>query len=477
MKAVFVAVVLILAVAAPASAQHDPYAGADSADAADDALVGVDAGDVSDVTEALDRERDDAGTRTTSNRFARVEAVSGYRRSVRAVAGAHGAAAGVYHAGEGMSPALWVDVRSGGWLERVTAGGLRLESGAGLVLGARRSRFGSARRVSPGGLRAGPSLSRTSARRGGAVSFRIRALHVAASGWKDDDGAAGRWVSVESVAGGSTAAVGGGVLESGDRAVTAEVTGSTHGVCVNVAAARAGGVSRALARTAMGTDGAWSVEVYGGEGRDADGNTPERGGAIARNDTWGRWHSALAFYTVAARDDNGVRLRRRLDWRARAGAPSGERVELSMRIDGDERLEAPSSGRLVERVEGEHTRRSRLRARLDLPAGASLTLVYRGEVRLEPDVRPGVVAGLDARYRTRRVSVRVSLTNVALERGAGTVTRPGIAGYEVVSTATRGSDASARASVGLGAGWTASLYIGAPWERPPRALVSLRWTR
>jgi hypothetical protein len=476
---------LCLIVAGPAvvRAQGYGYAAADSADAADAALDGVDAGDVADVTDALEDGRATGSGRVRRAFFARAEYVGGYRSSTRVTAGTRRLAAGAYRADDARS--LWVDARPGGWLERVTVGGLRFGAGEGLVLGATQSRFGGAR-PARGGLSVDPSLSVSRPREGVAVALRFGSVRLASAVWDGRDGSSGRWVTIERVGGAGGVAASGGMLVDADGSgrVAASVSGGrdVDGVRVSGEVARLGASVLALVRTTVDAGGEWTVEVFdgaaaaGGGVADVDGERRERGAAFHREVTRSAWRSTSSLWVVARRGPGGGRIRRRAGVRAVYTSSAKLRCDLSARVDLDEENEVPTA-RLSDRVEKERARHARLRARLDVPAGSSMTLRYHAQALLDPASRPGYVAGLDLCWAGHRGEVRASVSNFALWSGStATVARPGIAGYEAVTPVSRrGSDVSARATLRLAGGAALSVYAGVPWEREVRALVSVSW--
>lgn len=462
-----------------AFAQWTGYAGADSADAADDALDGVDAGDVEDVAEALAAERL-AEPRPGRTPLSRLEWVTGYRSSVRLRAGAPLVAVGYYRVEE--EDARWIDVHTGTWVERVTVGGLRVGAGEGLVLGATQSRFGRSRAARPWGLSIGPSLSLSRPKRGAAVALRCGAYRLTGAGWSSAGGTCGRWASLERRAGAGALALSAGVIvhpERETRAVSVSGERTVGGGWVSGEVALLGGATLAVVRSRVGP---WSAEVYGG-GASASGGvvevgTPERerGAALIREDEGSGWRSTASFYTVLRHGPDGDRLRRRAEVRGVLEPGSAARLDVLLRYDLEDETEAPSA-RLSEKVSRTSSRRGRVRARFDVSAGPSLRLRYHTQAQLDRAAKPGFVSGMEIRYMAPHGDVRVSVVNSATWRaGSGFIARPGIAGYEVVSTPSRrGSDVAARANLRLPHGATASLYAGVPWEADPRYLVSLSW--
>lgn len=481
MKVAWVVIAVALVAAAPSAglAQWAGYAEADSADVADDALVGVDPGDVDDVAEALAAERLDE-PRAVRTRFLRSEWVRGYRSSVRLVAGVPLFAVGYYRAEE--SDASWIDVHTGTWVERVTVGGLRVGAGEGLVLGATQSRFGRSRTAPSRGLSVGPSVSLSRPKRGAAAVLRRGACRFTGAAWTSVDGAGGRWGSLERRTGAGALAVSAGVVvraERKTRAVSVSGERSVEGVRVSGEVAWVGGATLAVARSRVGR---WSAEVYGGGASavggvvDVDVPERERGASLARVDEGTGWRSRASLHTALRYGPDGERLRRRAEVRCVFEPGSAARLEVSGRWDLDDETEAPSA-RLSEEVSKTSSRRGRVRVKLDVPAGASLRLRYQTQAQLDRAAKPGFVSGAEIRYAAPRGDVRVSVVNSATwSAGSGYIARPGIAGYEVVSTPSRrGSDVAARANLRLPSGATASLYAGVPWEAEPRYLVSLSW--
>jgi hypothetical protein len=480
-KVAWVVLAAALAAGAPsaATAQWSGYAEADSADAADDALVGVDPGDVDDVAEALAAEGLDE-PRAARARFSRVEWVTGYRSSVRLTAGVPLVAVGYYRAEE--SDARWVDVHTGTWVERVTVGGLRVGAGDGWVLGATQSRFGRSRAAPSRGLSVGPSLSVSRPKRGAAAALRRGAYRLSGAAWTSVGGDGGRWASLERRAGAGALALSSGVIiraEGHTRAVSVSGERVVEGGRVSGEVAWVGRATFAVARSRAGP---WSAEVYGG-GAAASGSVVdvgakerERGAALTREDEGPGWRSTASLCTVLRHGPDGERLRRRAEVRCVLEPGSAARLDVSARCDLEDETEAPTA-RLSEEVSKTSSRRGRVRVKFDVPAGPSLRLRYQTQAQLDRAAKPGFVSGAEIRYTASRGDVRVSVVNSATwSASSGYIARPGIAGYEVVSTPSRrGSDVAARAKLRLPHGATASLYAGVPWEADPRYLVSLSW--
>lgn len=480
-------VCLLLVTPARALAQ-EAYAGADSADVVEDLLVNVDPADQADVVETIARERAGEWSRPTrTSGFARLEVVRGYRASERVSAGARGIAVAARR--DRDERARWLDARPrGSWLERVTVGGLRVRSGARLVLGARSSRFGSNPTAPIVGTNVEPSVSLWSAVEGAAVALRRRSHRLVLVRWDGREGSSGRWVSLERALAGGDVAVSSGRLVDGNggghRDAVALSGRRDAGDCsVAGEVARVGDATLAVVRTAIRSAGEWIVEVFGGaasaEGGVAtiDPNTPtrERGASLLRRIEWRGCHSTVSLHTATRAGPDGARRRRRLDASGAFTSDDGCRYDFSARYDLDEETDVPA-GSLVEHVESEQRQRGRLRARLEVPVGSTLSLRYRLQTQLASASRPGHIVGLDLRHDGRRVDLRVSLTNFA-RPGPSYVARPGIAGYESVAAVShRGSDVSARASIALGAGAVATLYAGVPWNGRARVLASVRWS-
>jgi len=471
-----------------AVAQGTGYAELDSADVVDEVLAGVDPADFDDVTETLELMTRDRRPVSRAGTFARLDLVSGYRRDARLTTGTRWVALGVRRR-DGTTP-LWLDLRPARWIERIVVGGLRPRCGEGLVLGARRSRFGASAHFAGAkthGLEVDPSLTLWRRKQGAAMSLHLLRVSVAVAFWDERDGAGGRWASVQR---GNFAVAAGdirGPSDEGDgerRAVSVSGSRDFEGARVSGEVAQLGSVTLAVVRATVRAAGDWTAELYRGTG-DASGGVAtidrhlaggERGAALHRSVLWGRWRSTVSFHTVMRRGSERERNRRRVGVRGVYVTPSGARCDLSARYDLDAETETPS-GLLAERVIDTRTIRGRLRARLDVPAGPSLSFRYNAQALLAPGARPGFIAGVDVHHGGHRIDVRASITNFALwTGGAGYVARPGIAGYETVSSVDRrGSDVSARVTLRLVDGVSTVLYAGVPWEKEPRYLVSLKW--
>jgi hypothetical protein len=363
--------------------------------------------------------------------------------------------------------------------------------GESLVLGARYSRFGSLAGTSgEGGLEVTPSLARSRPKRGVGVRLRRGPHRLTAAAWKVPDGSSGRWVSIARTgSSGAVFAAAGKNREAADlggRTRSAVSLGGTRRIAGGVVACEVAwldGAALAALRADVAANGEWTAAVYTGSTAATggvawlDGPRAREGGAdLSRRGDWGRWRSTLSFHTALRRTDAGERVRRRVDVRVVHAWSSERRLDLTARYDFDAEHELPS-GPLAESVADDRSRRGRFRARLDVPAGGSVTLRYRAEALLEPAIRPGYVAGLEVRHDGRLASLRVSATDFALPgRSSGYVARPGIAGYESVTVVSRrGSDVAARATLRAGFGTTVSFYAGVPWRREPRYLVSFQW--
>ncbi len=486
--AAVLAALLVAVLPARAAGQRAIYAGLDSADVAEEVLAGVDPADIDDVAEALELATYDRHRWSGTGGFVRLDLVSGYRRDARFTTGTRRLALGVRRR-DGTTP-VWLDVRPARWLDRVVIGGVRPRCGEGLILGARRSRFGAsanAQGAAAQGLTVAPSLTLWSRKQGAAMSLHLRSYRLAAAFWDESDGAGGRWASVQR--GGF--AVSAGLIdvppEEGDgerRAVSVSGARDIDGARVSGEVAWLGSVTLGVVRATVRAAGDWTAELYRGTGEASGGIATidehladgERGAAIHRSVRWGRWRSTVSFHTVTRRGREGERSRRRVGVRGVYVTPSGTRCDLSARYDLDAETEVPTA-LLAEHLVDTRTIRGRIRARLDVPAGPSLSFRYKAQALLAPGSRPGFIAGVDVRRTGRRIDLRMSVTNFALwNGGGGYVTRPGIAGYETVSSVDRrGSDVSTRVTLRLGGGVSTEVYAGVPWEKEPRYLVSLKW--
>jgi hypothetical protein len=463
-------------------AQPLEYADADSADTVDEALSGVDPADFAEVTEALAENDFAAGGDGRGVYRVRAELVSGYRTSARLSCRAHGVALSLRRTADGE--AQWIDIHAGpAWLERVTVGGLRVRAGRGLVLGARSARFAGRAPPDAGGVVAGPSLSLARPMGGAAATLRLASYRVTALGWSADGTEAasrGRWASVERRGRAGVVAVSAGCLRAPGVVWSIAANRSFDaGGSLAGELARAGDAVLASLGATVRAGGDWTIELYRGAGGGHGGVA-----AIASNDREGergasvRWSlrgTTAAFYSSTYSDGDGTRLRRRVAIRSLLTGASGVRLDVSSRYDLDEETTVPA-GALAERVEDEVHSRGRVGARLEVPVRPGLRLRCRTEARLEPGVRPGVISGVEVRRTGDHVDVQASVTNFALWTGNGYVSRPGIAGYDMVYAVTRrGSDVSARVRARLVAGVVATVYAGVPWDREPRYLLTVRW--
>jgi hypothetical protein len=428
--------------------------------------------------------------------FVRVEALTGYRMSLRADGGWRGPKRSArigfrrYQGRRGE----FAEIRDMGPLKQLVVGGLRPRLGEGVLLGARYSPFAP---TSGSPVRAGLSATPTSTvwdpKRGAASQVALGAFSLSLAGWRegsaDEMGENVYWASVSrpieswlvGLAAGRRAPGGGYTITTGlDTSIFAGWSLPDATIAGEVARFR--GRVYASLRAVFHAEATWKVEVYNGPVPSGFSNSAVAPGDVARQRWGGALHRMgrigatrvrLSAYANVRRTVSGLTRRRRLETAASGRTGSLGRWEASVRLSQDAET-AHSREVLNYNAETSRQRRARLRLGWNASGPGLVRQRYRVSLQLDDNDGFGALATIRWSFVGRWVDADFSVNNYSLSPGQlGYAVRPGIAGYEIVSAVSRtGSDLSARLRIRW-RGLRLCAYWGQPWQRPPRQYASV----